>query len=172
MGIITHELLHNMGMLHTHTRLDRGEHVHVNYLNVLPDKWIDYSWNPLQFPLDTEYDCDSIMHYRDTSFNIGNSITLEVLWAFSFISLLLILIVTTRQSFISLLIPSLLTFRQWIHPDAVFAVVQIDRPALTLILSTNFTTADILYHPQSMVLYKIQGRFRESIQPHISLLPL
>lgn len=76
-GIITHELLHNMGMLHTHTRLDRGEHVHVNYLNVLPDKWIDYSWNPLQFPLDTEYDCDSIMHYRDTSFNIGNSITLE-----------------------------------------------------------------------------------------------
>ena len=77
-GIITHELLHNMGMLHTHTRLDRGEHVHVNYLNVLPDKWIDYSWNPLQFPLDTEYDCDSIMHYRDTSFNIGNSITLEV----------------------------------------------------------------------------------------------
>ena len=77
-GIVTHELLHNMGMLHTHTRLDRGEHVHVNYLNVLPDKWIDYSWNPLQFPLDTEYDCDSIMHYRDTSFNIGNSITLEV----------------------------------------------------------------------------------------------
>ena len=75
---MTHELLHNMGMLHTHTRLDRGEHVHVNYLNVLPDKWIDYSWNPLQFPLDTEYDCDSIMHYRDTSFNIGNSITLEV----------------------------------------------------------------------------------------------
>ena len=66
------------GMLHTHTRLDRGEHVHVNYLNVLPDKWIDYSWNPLQFPLGTEYDCDSIMHYRDTSFNIGNSITLEV----------------------------------------------------------------------------------------------
>ena len=78
MGIVTHELLHNMGMLHTHTRLDRGQHVHVNYLNVLPDKWIDYSWNPLQFPLDTEYDCDSIMHYRDTSFNIGNSITLEV----------------------------------------------------------------------------------------------
>ena len=78
MGIVTHELLHNMGMLHTHTRLDRGQHVHVNYLNVLPDKWIDYSWNPLQFLLDTEYDCDSIMHYRDTSFNIGNSITLEV----------------------------------------------------------------------------------------------
>ena len=67
-----------MGMLHTHTRLDRGQHVNVNYLNVLPDKWIDYSWNPLQFPLGTEYDCDSIMHYRDTSFNIGNSITLEV----------------------------------------------------------------------------------------------
>lgn len=78
-GIITHELLHNMGMLHTHTRLDRGQHVNVNYLNVLPDKWIDYSWNPLQFPLGTEYDCDSIMHYRDTSFNIGNSITLEAL---------------------------------------------------------------------------------------------
>ena len=81
MGIVTHELLHNMGMLHTHTRLDRGQHVHVNYLNVLPDKWIDYSWNPLQFPLDTEYDCDSIMHYRDTSFNIGNSITLEVIFS-------------------------------------------------------------------------------------------
>ena len=87
-GIVTHELLHNMGMLHTHTRLDRGQHVHVNYLNVLPDKWIDYSWNPLQFPLDTEYDCDSIMHYRDTSFNIGNSITLEV----SFLLLLSLLI--------------------------------------------------------------------------------
>ena len=32
----------------TPTLQDRDEHVHVNYLNVLPDKWIDYSWNPLQ----------------------------------------------------------------------------------------------------------------------------
>jgi len=76
-GIVTHELLHNMGLLHTHTRADRDDYVRVNYLNVLPDKWIDYAWNPLQFPLDTPYDCDSIMHYRDTSFNIGNSKTLE-----------------------------------------------------------------------------------------------
>lgn len=76
-GIVTHELLHNMGLLHTHTRADRDEYVRVNYLNVLPDKWIDYAWNPLQFPLGTEYDCDSIMHYRDTSFNIGNTKTLE-----------------------------------------------------------------------------------------------
>ena len=97
-GIITHELLHNMGMLHTHTRLDRGEHVHVNYLNVLPDKWIDYSWNPLQFPLDTEYDCDSIMHYRDTSFNIGNSITLEVLWAFSLLPIFILISTAKRCS--------------------------------------------------------------------------
>ena len=42
----------------------RDQHVRINYLNVLPDKWIDYAWNPLQFSLDTEYDCDSIMHYR------------------------------------------------------------------------------------------------------------
>jgi len=76
-GIVTHELLHNMGLLHTHTRADRDDYVRVNYLNVLPDKWIDYAWNPLQFPLGTEYDCDSIMHYRDTSFNIGRSKTLE-----------------------------------------------------------------------------------------------
>jgi len=76
-GIVTHELLHNMGLLHTHTRADRDEYVRVNYLNVLPDKWIDYAWNPLQFPLGTDYDCDSIMHYRDTSFNIGSSKTLE-----------------------------------------------------------------------------------------------
>lgn len=76
-GIVTHELMHNMGLLHTHTRADRDEHVRVNYLNVLPDKWIDYAWNPLQFPLGAEYDCDSIMHYRDTSFNIGRTKTLE-----------------------------------------------------------------------------------------------
>ena len=43
----------------------------VNYLNVLPDKWVDYAWNPLQFPLESPYDCDSIMHYRDTSFRSG-----------------------------------------------------------------------------------------------------
>ena len=53
-GIVTHELLHNMGLLHTHTRADRDQHVRVNYLNVLPDKWVDYAWNPMQFPLDTE----------------------------------------------------------------------------------------------------------------------
>ena len=49
----------------------------VNYLNVLPDKWIDYAWNPLQFPLGAPYDCDSIMHYTHTSFNIGRTRTLE-----------------------------------------------------------------------------------------------
>ena len=49
----------------------RDQHVRVNYLNVLPDKWIDYAWNPLQFPLDSPYDCDSIMHYRDSSFRSG-----------------------------------------------------------------------------------------------------
>ena len=86
-GIITHELMHNMGLLHTHTRNDRSvilhkfwcppnihfrdQHVRINYLNVLPDKWIDYAWNPLQFSLDTDYDCDSIMHYRDNSFRSG-----------------------------------------------------------------------------------------------------
>lgn len=70
-GIITHELMHNMGLLHTHTRNDRDQHVRINYLNVLPDKWIDYAWNPLQFSLDTDYDCDSIMHYRDNSFRSG-----------------------------------------------------------------------------------------------------
>ena len=32
----------------------RDQHVRVNYLNVLPDKWVDYAWNPMQFPLDTE----------------------------------------------------------------------------------------------------------------------
>ena len=47
-GIVTHELMHNMGLLHTHTRADRDRHVRVNYLNVLPDKWVDYAWNPLQ----------------------------------------------------------------------------------------------------------------------------
>ena len=136
MGIITHELLHNMGMLHTHTRLDRGQHVHVNYLNVLPDKWIDYSWNPLQFPLDTEYDCDSIMHYRDTSFNIGNSITLEVIFY-----------LTSLLNLLS---------RQLIPPDVGFVLVQIDRPARTSILSTNFTTADKLPGSKSRKVQRIQ----------------
>ena len=56
---------------------DRDKHVRVNYLNVLPDKWIDYAWNPLQFPLGAPYDCDSIMHYTHTSFNIGRTRTLE-----------------------------------------------------------------------------------------------
>ena len=51
--------------------IDRDQHVRINYLNVLPDKWIDYAWNPLQFNLDTDYDCDSIMHYRDNSFRSG-----------------------------------------------------------------------------------------------------
>ena len=114
----------------------RDQHVRVNYLNVLPDKWIDYSWNPLQFPLDTEYDCDSIMHYRDTSFNIGNSITLEV----------------------SFYLTSLLIFlsRQLIPPDVGFVLVQIDRPARTSILSTNFTIADKLPGSKSRKVQRIQ----------------
>ena len=117
-------LTSSLGMLHTHTRLDRGEHVHVNYLNVLPDKWIDYSWNPLQFPLGTEYDCDSIMHYRDTSFNIGNSITLEVNEH-------------PNQDQYNL-------FRRSIRPVADFARDLTAPPAPTSIWSTSFTIADSL----------------------------
>ena len=72
-GVLIHEFLHNLGVGHTQNRPDRDQYFTVNWDNIDP-KWL----NPSPYDREdvettttykTAYDCQSIMHYRDTFFS-------------------------------------------------------------------------------------------------------
>merc|ERR1719431_1215074 len=77
-GLVVHELLHNLGLGHTQKRQDATQHIYVYWANIntqgqaqykqclaREDKTCDHAnYNDYNTP----YDCMSIMHYRDTFF--------------------------------------------------------------------------------------------------------
>jgi len=75
-GLVIHELLHNLGLGHTQKRQDASEYIEINWNNIDPT-W-QYAYQGCvagEDPrcsrynhYDTEYDCMSIMHYRDYFF--------------------------------------------------------------------------------------------------------
>ena len=76
-GVLIHEFLHNLGVGHTQNRPDRDQYITVNWDNIDP-QWL----NPSPFDkedvettttYETAYDCQSIMHYRDTFFRKDNT---------------------------------------------------------------------------------------------------
>ncbi|XP_068115998.1 hatching enzyme 1.2-like [Hyperolius riggenbachi] len=64
-GVIQHELMHAMGFLHEHTRIDRDQYLHINWQYISPgDKPAMELDNPEK--ADTHgipYDYSSVMHY-------------------------------------------------------------------------------------------------------------
>jgi len=80
-GLVVHELLHNLALGHTQKRQDALEHITVNWNNIAKDSHRQYKQcfekedRTCDFAnyndYDTPYDCMSIMHYRDTYFSTG-----------------------------------------------------------------------------------------------------
>merc|ERR1712126_633115 len=75
-GLLVHELLHNLGLGHTQKRQDANDHIEIKEENIQKLKFHNYkactvendrnckSYNTYGTP----YDCSSIMHYGDTLF--------------------------------------------------------------------------------------------------------
>ena len=74
-GLVVHELLHNLGLGHTQKRSDAGDHIVVNWDNIqagfvgqyepaCSESDPDSNSCSLYNDFGTSYDCMSIMHYR------------------------------------------------------------------------------------------------------------
>jgi len=63
-GLITHELLHSLGLIHTQARPDRDNYIRINRDAIKRssmDQYMPICYNCATFNL--PYECDSIMHY-------------------------------------------------------------------------------------------------------------
>ena len=69
LSTILHELFHTLGVLHTHARNDRDQHVNIHWENIRPDQQFNYcKENSGQTSTyGVEYDAKSFMHY--TAYN-------------------------------------------------------------------------------------------------------
>jgi len=73
-SLITHELLHNIGLPHTQERTDADEHIYIHMENIEDEYQDQYETCKGGWTCDTHdvpYDCMSIMHYRDDFFSNG-----------------------------------------------------------------------------------------------------
>merc|ERR1719244_238023 len=82
-GLIVHELLHNLGVGHTQKRPDQKENIIVNWENIQESDSAKYQYTMCEgdrcLTLGTPYDCMSIMHYEDWGFTNGNGPTMTPL---------------------------------------------------------------------------------------------
>jgi len=71
LGLLVHELLHSLGVPHTQSRSDSHNYINVHWDNIIHKKKDNYFTNRTIFDThQVEYDCMSIMHYRDNGFQI------------------------------------------------------------------------------------------------------
>ncbi|XP_023344750.1 astacin-like metalloprotease toxin 4 [Eurytemora carolleeae] len=76
---ILHEVLHSVGMFHTHQRHDRDDYIVVNTSNISPGNAAGFKQlTKTQFPdLGVAYDCRSIMHYPKKFFSVNQENTID-----------------------------------------------------------------------------------------------
>jgi len=76
-GLVVHELLHNLGFGHTQKREDAGDHIRIAWENITPDGHEQYQpcskgkknkICPRYKTYGLPYDCNSIMHYENWQF--------------------------------------------------------------------------------------------------------
>ena len=70
-GNAIHEIGHELGLWHEHTRSDRDSYVSIQYQNIDPNVYYNFSknsWNSMDIGA---YDFNSIMHYAAYSFSIN-----------------------------------------------------------------------------------------------------
>jgi len=67
-GLVAHEILHNLGIAHTQKRPDSEDYINIAYDNIRNDSVSNYRPSSRIRTFNTSYDCMSIMHYRDTFF--------------------------------------------------------------------------------------------------------
>lgn len=72
--VIEHEIMHALGFFHEHARLDRDEHITVNWNNIIPEKYVNFQKALEINSRGSPYDYQSIMHYSSTAFAINNEI--------------------------------------------------------------------------------------------------
>ena len=70
-GLMVHELLHVLGMVHTQTRPDRDQYIKVIERNIIPRSRFNYQKCVNCETYDIPYDCMSIMHYRQRIYLIA-----------------------------------------------------------------------------------------------------
>ncbi|XP_069591746.1 astacin-like metalloendopeptidase [Ranitomeya imitator] len=68
-GIITHEVLHALGLNHEHVRRDRDKHVEVEWNNIQSDARSNFEMADTYNKDLTAYDYDSILHYPNMAFS-------------------------------------------------------------------------------------------------------
>ncbi|XP_022798117.1 meprin A subunit beta-like [Stylophora pistillata] len=68
-GVVIHELLHALGMMHEHCRADRNEFIRINMENIKPEARIEYRILN-GFVNGEPYDYGSIMHYGFNFFSL------------------------------------------------------------------------------------------------------
>lgn len=69
MGNIIHELGHTIGFLHEHSRLDRDDHIRIDFKKIDPSVQAQYfkAMNGEPGYYGIQYDLSSIMHYGSSS---------------------------------------------------------------------------------------------------------
>ena len=79
-GTIAHELGHNLGLWHEHTRPDRDDYVVVNENNVKSEDIVNFVKRKVGTVnlQGLDYDFDSIMHYRSNAFTKNGKDTIVV----------------------------------------------------------------------------------------------
>lgn len=75
-GAIRHNILHSLGALHEHNRVERDDHVSVDWNNIDPQHWDLFDGRPYVRTFSSygvPYDFHSIMHYSSTAGALDNT---------------------------------------------------------------------------------------------------
>ncbi|CAG0888034.1 unnamed protein product [Cyprideis torosa] len=68
-GTAIHELLHAVGFFHEQSRPDRDAYVRIQWWNILPWNWSQFTKRWTINSLGSPYDYDSVMHYGNRAFS-------------------------------------------------------------------------------------------------------